>query len=54
VYPAVLEELLPAAWHRTNRYANYRVECDHGRLKSRLAGPKPPPSSPHPTADLAA
>jgi len=36
VYPAVLEELLPAAWHRTNRYANYRVECDHGRLKSRL------------------
>ena len=36
VYPAVLEELLPAAWHRTNRYANNRVECDHGRLKSRL------------------
>jgi transposase, IS6 family len=22
VYPAVLEELLPAAWHRTDRYAN--------------------------------
>ena len=36
MYPAVLEELLPAAWHRTDRYANYRVECDHGRLKSRL------------------
>jgi transposase-like protein len=36
VYPAVLEELLPAAWHRTDRYANYRVECDHGRLKARL------------------
>jgi len=36
VYPAVLEELLPAAWHRTNRYANNRVEGDHGRLKSRL------------------
>ena len=36
VYPAVLEELLPAAWHRTDRYANNRVECDHGRLKSRL------------------
>jgi transposase-like protein len=35
VYPAVLEELLPAAWHRTDRYAN-RVECDHGRLKARL------------------
>ena len=35
-YPAVLEELLPAAWHRTDQYANNRVECDHGRLKSRL------------------
>jgi transposase-like protein len=36
VYPAVLEELLPAPWHRTDRYANNRVECDHGRLKARL------------------
>jgi transposase-like protein len=36
VYPAVLEELLPAAWHRTDRYANNRVECDHGRLKAPL------------------
>jgi transposase-like protein len=36
MYPAVLEELLPAAWHRTDRYANNRVECDHGRLKARL------------------
>jgi len=36
VYPAVLEELLPAAWHRTDRYANNFVECDHGRLKARL------------------
>jgi transposase-like protein len=35
VYPAVLEERLPAAWHRTDRYANNRVECDHGRLKAR-------------------
>ncbi len=35
-YPAVLEELLPAAWHRTERYANNRLECDHGRLKARL------------------
>ena len=34
VYPAVLEDLLPAAWHRTDRYANNRVECDHGRLKA--------------------
>jgi transposase, IS6 family len=36
VYPAVREELLPAAWHRTDRYANNGVGCDHGRLKARL------------------
>ena len=36
VYPAVLEALLPAAWHRSDRYANNRVECDHGRLKAWL------------------
>jgi len=36
VYPGVLEELLPAAWHRTDQYANNRVESDHGRLKARL------------------
>ena len=41
VYPAVLEELLPAAWHRTDRYANNRVEADHcpaGLLGRRLPG----------------
>jgi transposase-like protein len=32
----VLEELLPNAWHRTHRYANNRIEADHGRLKARL------------------
>ena len=36
VYPAVLEDLLPAAWHRTDQYANNGIECDHGRLKARL------------------
>ena len=36
VYPAVLEELLPSAWHRTEQYSNNQVECDHGRLKARL------------------
>jgi transposase-like protein len=36
VYPATLEELLPAAWHRTDRYGNNRLEADHGRLKARL------------------
>jgi len=32
----VLEEVLPAVWHRTDRYANNRVEADHGQLKARL------------------
>jgi transposase, IS6 family len=32
----VIEELLPAAFHNTEQYANNRVECDHGRLKARL------------------
>jgi transposase, IS6 family len=35
-YPIVRDELLPAAWHRTDQYANNRVEADHGRLKARL------------------
>jgi transposase-like protein len=35
-YPMVLEGLLPAVWHRTEQYANNRVEADHRRLKSRL------------------
>jgi transposase-like protein len=35
-YPVALDELLPAAWHRTDRYANNHIEADHGRLKSRL------------------
>ncbi len=35
-YPVVLEELLPAAWHRTDRYANNYIEADHGGLKARL------------------
>jgi len=35
-YPAMLEELLPGAWHRTDRYANNHIEADHGRLKARL------------------
>ena len=32
-YPIVLDEVLPAAWHRTEQYANNHIECDHGRLK---------------------
>ena len=33
---AVIAELLPAAVHDTEQYANNRMECDHGRLKARL------------------
>jgi IS6 family transposase len=32
----VIHELLPGALHNTEKYANNRVECDHGRLKARL------------------
>jgi transposase-like protein len=36
VYPAVLDELFPSAWHHVERYANNRIEADHGQLKHRL------------------
>ena len=36
VYPAVLDELVPAAWHHVERYVNNPIEADHGRLKHRL------------------
>jgi transposase, IS6 family len=36
VHPRVLDELVPAAWHHVERYANNRIEADHGRLKHRL------------------
>jgi transposase-like protein len=36
VYPAVLDELIPSAWHHAERYANNRIEADHGQLKDRL------------------
>jgi IS6 family transposase len=35
-YPIVLDEVVPAAWHHTEQYANNRIEADHGRLKARL------------------
>ena len=31
-YPIVMDDLLPAAWHRTEQDANNHVEADHGRL----------------------
>jgi transposase-like protein len=36
VYPAVLDELIPSAWHHVEQYANNRIEADHGQLKHRL------------------
>jgi transposase-like protein len=36
VYPAVLDELLAAAWHHVERYANNPIEADHAQLKRRL------------------
>jgi IS6 family transposase len=35
-YPRVLDELLPAARHIVERYANNPIESDHSRLKARL------------------
>jgi transposase-like protein len=36
VYPRLLDELLPAAFHDTEVHANNTLEADHGRLKARL------------------
>ena len=36
VYPRVLDELIPAAWHHIEQYENNRIEADHSRLKQRL------------------
>jgi transposase-like protein len=35
VYPGVLDEPVPSASHHVERYANNRIEADHGRLKHR-------------------
>jgi transposase-like protein len=36
VYPAVLDALVPSAWHHVERYANNPIEADHSQLKHRL------------------
>ncbi len=33
---AVIDELMPGVCHSMERYANNRIEADHGRLKARL------------------
>src|SRR5437868_13021067 len=35
-YPRVLDELLPAACHVMEQYANNPLESDHGRLTARV------------------
>jgi transposase, IS6 family len=36
IYPAVLDELIPSAWHHVERHANNPIEVDHSQLKHRL------------------
>src|SRR5207248_3930768 len=36
VYPRLLDELVPAAWHHSEQHGNNRIEADHGHLKRRL------------------
>jgi transposase-like protein len=36
VYPAVLDELVPSAWHHVEQHANNPIEADHSQLKHRL------------------
>jgi IS6 family transposase len=36
VYPKLLDELFPAAWHHSEQYGNNKIEADHGQLKRRL------------------
>jgi transposase-like protein len=36
VYPGVLDELIPQAWHHVGAYANNAIEADHSQLKHRL------------------
>ncbi|WP_117672516.1 DDE-type integrase/transposase/recombinase [Micromonospora sp. MW-13] len=36
VYPRVLDELVPSAWHHVERHANNPIETDHSQLTHRL------------------
>jgi len=36
LYPKLVDELAPAAWHHCEQHANNRLEADHGLLKRRL------------------
>lgn len=36
VYPAVLDDVPPSAWHHAEQHANDPVEAEHAQLKHRL------------------
>ena len=36
IHPALLDELIPSAWHHVERQANNPIEADHSQLKHRL------------------
>jgi IS6 family transposase len=36
VYPKLIDELWPQAWHHSEQYANNPIEADPGQLKRRL------------------
>ena len=36
VYPGMLDELIPSAWHHVEQHANNPIEADHSQLKHRL------------------
>lgn len=36
IYPAVLEDLIPMAWHHVEQHASNPIEADHSQLKHRL------------------
>ncbi|HZN72406.1 MAG TPA: IS6 family transposase [Micromonosporaceae bacterium] len=36
IYPAVLADMVPSAWHHVDQYANNPIEADHSQLKHRL------------------
>jgi transposase, IS6 family len=36
IYPAILDELIPKAWHHVEQHANNPIEADHSQLKHRL------------------
>jgi transposase-like protein len=48
-YPAVLDEIVPQAWHHVEPYANNPVEADHSQLKQphpHYGSPQRSPNSP--------